>query len=97
MNIDAKYNDDLKKRLNEYCCELNYMIKFLDRVKPAICSLDGNKQLRMSIISLVNQMEIAHKKLNICYVLLRQKRKILNFYFLSKQQFKWFFEIFFLN
>ena len=48
-------NNDLKKILKESCCELNYMIKFLDRVEPAICSLDGNKQLRMSFISLVNQ------------------------------------------
>lgn len=48
-------NNDLKKILKESCCELNYMIKFLDRLEPAICSLDGNKQLRMSLISLVNQ------------------------------------------
>lgn len=48
-------NNDLKKILKESCCELNYMIKFLDRLEPAICSLDENKQLRMSFISLVNQ------------------------------------------
>jgi len=48
-------NNDLKKILKESCRELNYMIKFLDRLEPAICSLDENKQLRMCLISLVNQ------------------------------------------
>jgi len=45
-------NDDLKKILKESCCELNDMIKFLDRVEPSICSLDEHKQLRMSFKSL---------------------------------------------
>ena len=86
-------NNDLKKILKESCCELKYMIKFLDRLEPAICSLDGNKQLRMNIISLVNQMEITHKKLNnlkyklfmVLVQLMLQRRHFDKYYMLSLQ------------